>query len=67
MTAMRRDHRFDALSDDTELAPHFHVEETILLPALNAVGAQDLSRRTLQEHAKKTQPNSALETVKKAA
>lgn len=35
---------------ELELAPHFAIEEEILLPALEAAGECDLVRRTRQEH-----------------
>lgn len=34
-----------------ELAPHFAVEEDILLPALRKAGAGDLAERTREDHA----------------
>ena len=34
-----------------DLAPHFEIEETYLLPALELVGAQDIAQRTRDEHA----------------
>lgn len=36
---------------DGEIDAHFVVEESILLPALRAVGAGELVSRTLEEHA----------------
>lgn len=36
---------------EEEIAPHFEIEEEELLPALEAAGRADLSRRTLDEHA----------------
>lgn len=36
---------------ERELAPHFAVEEEVLLPALAAVGASNLVERTREEHA----------------
>jgi len=36
---------------DRDLAPHFRIEETQLLPALERAGRSDLARRTRQEHA----------------
>jgi hemerythrin-like domain-containing protein len=36
---------------EEELAPHFAIEEEVLLPALRAVGEQDLADRTRREHA----------------
>lgn len=39
-------HRFDA-----ELAPHFAIEETLLLPALQRQGAVELVARTHADHA----------------
>jgi hemerythrin-like domain-containing protein len=38
------------LAFDTELEPHFRVEERSLLPALEAKGADDLVQRTLDDH-----------------
>ncbi len=35
---------------DRELAPHFRVEEEILLPALRALGADGLARQVEQDH-----------------
>lgn len=37
---------------DAELAPHFAIEEELLLPALRAIGVSDLARRTADDHAK---------------
>jgi hemerythrin-like domain-containing protein len=34
----------------TELRPHFEIEEAVLLPALEANGFVELARRTLREH-----------------
>lgn len=34
----------------TELRPHFDIEEAVLLPALEAKGFVELARRTLQDH-----------------
>ena len=36
---------------DADLAPHFHQEETALLPLLQQAGQTALVRRTLEEHA----------------
>lgn len=36
---------------DTELEPHFKVEEELLLPALLRAGASQLVDRTMQDHA----------------
>jgi hypothetical protein len=35
---------------DEDLAPHFAVEESLLLPPLCAAGRPDLAERTLREH-----------------
>lgn len=37
-------------SFQTELAPHFNVEEELLLPALEAAGFSAIKTRTLSEH-----------------
>ena len=47
LTAAELQARFDA-----EVAPHFAVEEELLLPALRAIGASDLAGRTADDHAK---------------
>lgn len=36
---------------DAELAPHFLVEETLLLPALSDLGAESFVARTREDHA----------------
>ena len=36
---------------DAELAPHFRIEEELLLPALGAASEDELVRRTLEDHA----------------
>lgn len=35
---------------EAELEPHFRVEESVLVPALEAVGARELVDRTLDDH-----------------
>ncbi len=35
---------------EQELEPHFHIEEELLLPALEAAGEAELARRTQLEH-----------------
>jgi len=35
---------------DTDLEPHFRIEERCLLPALRAKGADELARRTTSDH-----------------
>ncbi len=36
---------------DDELAPHFRIEEEVLLPALRRVGQDELADRTAEDHA----------------
>ena len=35
---------------ECELAPHFRIEEEVLLPALRSAGRNELANRTLHEH-----------------